>query len=212
MKYAVFLILAAALGQAQQFPRIVYTKSFPGSTPPYISITLEKTGAAEYRDAPDDPNPLRFQLSAAEVSEIFALADKLDRFKRPLESGLKVANMGMKTFRFEDGKTHTETKFNYSQDLDARALHDWFERITESEHLLIQLERTIRFDRLGLNAAVVDVQAAWERKRLVAPEQFLKLLDRIAKNQTFMHMTRERSASLADAIRAAAQPAAARPE
>jgi hypothetical protein len=146
------------------------------------------------------------------VGEIFALADKLDRFKRPLESGLKVANMGMKTFRFEDGANSTETKFNYSQDVDARALQDWFERITETENILINLERTIRFDRLGLNAAVVEVHSAWDRKRLVAPDQFLRLLDRIAKNQTFMHMTRERAASLADAFRAAAQSPAAKPE
>jgi hypothetical protein len=46
------------------------------------------------------------------------------------------------------------------------------------------------------------LQVSLERKRLVAPQQLLPLLDRVAKNETFMHMSRERAAGLADAIRA----------
>jgi hypothetical protein len=46
------------------------------------------------------------------------------------------------------------------------------------------------------------VQASYERKRLVAPRQLLPMLDRVAKNETYMHMARERAAELADAIRA----------
>src|SRR5207245_4671958 len=96
-----FLIGAAvalsgmALGAAE--PRLSFSKSFPGSAPAYVAITLEQNGAGEYKEAPDDDSPLKFQLSAAEAVEMFALADKLDRFKRPLESPLKVAQMGMKT-------------------------------------------------------------------------------------------------------------------
>ena len=40
-----------------------------------------------------------------------------------------------------------------------------------------------------------------ENKRVVAPEQFLPMLDRIARNETYMHTARERAAELADAIR-----------
>ena len=46
------------------------------------------------------------------------------------------------------------------------------------------------------------MQVSYERKRLVAPQQLLPMLDRIAKNDTYMHMDRERAAGLADAIRA----------
>jgi len=37
--------------------------------------------------------------------------------------------------------------------------------------------------------------------RLAAREQFLPLLDRVAKNETFMHMARARAAELAEYIR-----------
>ena len=64
----------------------------------------------------------------------------------------------------------------------------------------------MRFDRIGVNQAVLDLAVSYERKRLVAPDQFLPMLDRIAKNDTFVHIARERAASLADAFRAANAP------
>ena len=95
-----------------------------------------------------------------------------------------------------------QQSFNYSTDENARILVDWFERIVESERLLIGLETAVRFDRIGVNQAVLDLAVTYERKRLVAPEQFLPMLDRIAKNDTFVHIARERAASLADSFRA----------
>jgi hypothetical protein len=195
------LVCAPVFAADAQQPRIIYSKSFPGSTPPFVSVTIDKNGQAEYKEAVDDQNPVKFQLSSPDAAAIFALAEKLGHFKRPLESGLKVANMGMKTFRFENGKEQNEVKFNYSQDLDAQALAEWFERITETQQHLAALERTTRFDKLGVNGAILQLQAAWDRNRIVAPEQFLKLLDRVAKNESYLHMARERAALLAQLFR-----------
>jgi hypothetical protein len=39
------------------------------------------------------------------------------------------------------------------------------------------------------------------RKRLVAVEQFLPILDRVAKNETYMHQARALAAEVAEAIR-----------
>lgn len=203
------LLLFAALSTlALAQPRVTYIKSFPGSIPAYVSITVNQDGKTEYREAADDEAPLKFELASAEASQIFALAGKLDYFKRPLESGLKVANMGSKIFRWENGAEKYETKFNYTQDLDARALHDWFEKITETELNLVTLQRAARFDKLGVYKLLLQLEASNDRKRLVAAAQFLPLLDRIAKNETYLHVARERAASLADAIRAAGKPKA----
>lgn len=183
-------------------PRIIFSKSFPGSTPPFMQISVEKNGAAEYREDPKDDDPIKFQLTEAESGAIFGLADKLDHFSRPLESGLKVANMGMKTLRFEgDGQAH-ETKFNYSEDLDAKALADWFEKIAESERAWIDLERTVRFDKLGVQDSILRIEILRDQKRLIAEKQFLALLDRVANNESYMHMARSRAAALAESIRA----------
>jgi hypothetical protein len=68
---------------------------------------------------------------------------------------------------------------------------------------MMNLRRAIRFDKLGVNDAVLRVDAAWSQKRLVGREQFLPLLDRIAKNESFVNIARERAARLADALRVA---------
>src|SRR5579872_1135694 len=95
MKWSVFLLLAGAC-LAGDGARLVYTKSFPNSVPAYMQVTLDKAGHAEYKEAEDDPLPLKFQLTPADTETMFELAAKLDYFKHPLESPLKVAFMGMK--------------------------------------------------------------------------------------------------------------------
>ena len=187
-------------------PRLFYSKSFPGSTPAYTEIRLDKNGSGEYREAQDDDQPLTFQLSEADTQQVFDLAAKLDYFKHPLESGLKVAFMGTKTFRYEDGGHTSEAKFNYSEDLTAHDLLDWFERMAESEQLRIELERSAKYDKLGVFKALTLLESALERRRLVALDQYLPTLDRIVKNETYMHTARVRAAEIAEAIRNQPKP------
>ena len=94
-------------------------------------------------------------MTEAETQELFDLAEKLDRFQHPIESGLKVANMGTKTFRFENGTEKHEVQFNYSTDAGAQALLDCFERIAETEQDFIALDRAAHYDKLGVNDALL---------------------------------------------------------
>ena len=200
MKWVVALAVLPLL--ASDSPRLVYSKSFPGSVPAFVELSIERNGETQYKEALDDDQPLKFQLAEADTTEIFGLVEKLGRFNHPLEAPVKVAFMGMKTYRFENGAEKNEVKYNFSEDPDARLLQDWFERIVETELCLISLERAAKYDKLGVNKSLLMLHTYFERKRLVAPQQLLPLLDRIAKNETYMHMSRERAAGLADAIRA----------
>ena len=141
------------------------------------------------------------------TAAIFSLAEKLDHFKSPLESGLKVAKMGEKTFRWEDGAAASESSFNYSLDENAKTLQDWFERISESERALLVLRRAVRFDKLGVHQALLRIEIAWTQKRLVGAAQFLPQLDRVAKNESFLNIARERAARLAETFRSSAKAA-----
>ena len=121
MKWPLLILLAGALvACAADGPRLFFSRAFPGSMPAYMQVTLDRDGDAEYREAADDDQPLKFQLPEADTEEVFGLAGKLDYFKRPLESPVKVAFMGTKTFRYEDGEQRTEVKFNYTEDASAR--------------------------------------------------------------------------------------------
>ncbi|MDP8989966.1 MAG: hypothetical protein M3N41_07790 [Acidobacteriota bacterium] len=202
MRFAVAVLLAAAAAWAADAPSITFSKSFPGSLPAFFAITVERTGDATYNESEDPDNLEKFQLESGATAEMFELAERMDRFKKPLESGLKVANMGQKTLRFEAGGERSETKFNYSSNEDAKLLTDRFERIGESLRTLLELRRAARHDRLGVNAAVLKIQSLWENRRLLATAQFLPLLDQVANDEAYIHMARERAAQIADAIRA----------
>jgi len=202
LRTILMLSILAVLGSAAQAQRIVYTKVFPGSTPAYVKITATPAGAVTYQEAADE-EPETFQMDAASTTAIFDLAAKLDHFKRKLESGLKVAKTGDKTYRWEQGSENFQVTFNYSQDEDARALQTWFERITETERMMVDLRRTTKYDRLGVNEVLVRIDTSWQQKRLVAPAQFVAALDRVAKNDSFLHMAQERAATLSEAFKAA---------
>jgi len=201
MKTTLLFLVAATTVYADD-PRIVYMKTFPGSTPAYFAVTIDRTGSATYNESQDPDNAEHLQIEEKATMNIFELAQKLDHFKNPLESGLKVANMGQKVLRWEDGAERHESKFNYSTSEDAKALNDQFERISESARLMVELGRVMKHDRLGVNDAMVKIQIAWDNKRLVGTAQLLPLLDQVAKNESFVHIARERAAQLVDAIHA----------
>jgi len=202
MKYGLLVLVALPLLAGPEGPHLYYSKSFPASTPAYVQINVDHGGAVEYREAPDDDAPLKFQLKPAQAEEVFQLAAKLNYFKQPLESPAKVAFMGTKTFGWEDGAEKHEVKFNYSQDASAQALLDWFERMAESAQREMELERSVKYDKLGVVQALLELQVSMDKKRLVGEEQFLPMLDRIIKNESYMHTAQERAAQIAAAIRA----------
>jgi hypothetical protein len=206
MKWSLILLFTGSLF-AQDAQRFFYSKSFPGSTPAYVQVTLEKDGEAVYREAPDDDLPLQFKLTDAETAEVYALVEKLNFFKRPIESGLKVAFMGTKTFRLEKGADKSEVQFNYSEDPSARLLWEWCERMTESAQHRIALDRAAKYDKLGVVKALNLLGSAIERKRVVGLEQHLPTLHRIIKNESYMHTARARASEIAEFIRSGVPPA-----
>jgi hypothetical protein len=196
-------LLAAALFVtgcilAQATPQLVFTKSFPGSVPPYVSLKIDSTGSFTYSESAADPKPLQQgKLKEGDTAELFDLARKLGYFKSPIESGLKVANTGKKTFRYVDETGNaSETSFNYSIDESAKMLLDRVEQIAASERAYLELDRCVHFDHLGINDSLAEIESLWLRKQLAAPEQFIPLLTRISNHEAFMHLVRERSARL----------------
>jgi hypothetical protein len=200
-RLAIAWALCAAALWAGDAPRLFYSRAFPGSKPDYIQIVVEKSGDAVYQEAVDDDLPLKFKLKSEDTTAIYELAGKLDHFKHALEAPVKVAFMGTKTFRYIDGDDKTEVKFNYSEDPSAQQLQDWFERMAESAQRRIELERAAKYDHLGVDQALNGIEESFENGRIVAPEQYLPMLDRVAKNETYMHQARAKAAELAEFIR-----------
>jgi hypothetical protein len=183
---------------------ITFRKVFKSSYPEFVEIKITQNGAGTFdiRQLDDDASPQAFEIGAPLVQKIFDLADKLHDFQGvDLEVHRRLANLGDKTFRFEKaGETH-ETTFNYTLDATASQLLAVFESLTRQESDLADLQRTMRYDRLGVNDVVLEVQADYDNKQLPEPERFLTLLDQLAADQKFIDIARDRARTLAGRIR-----------
>lgn len=202
---AVLLALVLSVPLSAGSPKVIFSRSFPGSSPEYFSICVDRTGLLQYKESPADNQPLTAQLQETDTAALFSMAEKLDYFKSPLESGLKVANTGKKIFRYEnENGSAMEVSFNYSINETARALLERFEQIGETERAYLDLDRAVRYDKLGVNQALAGIESLWLRKQLAAPLQFIPLFNRIAAHEAYMHLARERAAKLRDEFQAAA--------
>jgi hypothetical protein len=192
-------------GASNSGATITFRKIFKSSYPEFVEIKLQQNGTGTYdiRQLDDDASPQQFELSVPVAQKIFDLAAKLHNFQGvDLEVHRRVANLGDKTFRYENGGESHEATFNYTVDATANQLLNVFEGLSRQESDLSDLQRTMRYDRLGVNDAVIQIATDYDTKLLPDPGKFLSLLDQLSADEKFVDVARERARTLAARIRA----------
>lgn len=63
----------------------------------------------------------------------------------------------------------------------------------------------MKYDKLGVVRSLLLLQVSLDKKRLVGAEQYLPMLDRIIKNESYMHTAQERASEIVEAIRSGKQ-------
>jgi len=183
---------------------ITFRKIFKSSYPEFVEIKLNENGSASYdiRQLDEPPSPVAFQVSAPLAQKIFSLAAKLHNFQGvDLEVHRRIANLGEKTLRYEKGSEAYEVKFNYTLDDSATQLLNLFEGLCRQENDLSTLVRVMRYDRLGVNDAVGQLETDFNNKLLPEPERLLPALDQVAADDTYLDIARQRAHILASKIR-----------
>jgi hypothetical protein len=191
---------AAASGAKLTFRRV-----FKSSTPEFIEITVrEDADQATYdiRQLDEDPEKLPFEVGADLRAKMFDLTAQLNHFKgQDLDVHRKIANLGEKTFRWEQGTQSYETSFNYTLNAPAGQLLQIFEGLARQQELLTLLERRMKYDRLGINDALLQFETDLNKKLLPEPQRALSTLDQIAGDSRFVEVGRQRARALAERIR-----------
>jgi len=187
----------------ESLPTLTYRRVFKGSTPEYLSIRVDKTGAGAYEGRklsdPTEPRPL--QLTPAITRQLFELADRLSDFRTAdLESHRKVADLGQKTFIYESGGQKYSVEFNYTVNRDARDLSDLFEKIAMVEQHVAGLEFAIKYDHLGLPQELREIQIELANQALADPELLVPTLEEIARNPRFLHLAQARAQDILQRI------------
>jgi hypothetical protein len=183
---------------------VTYRKIFKSSYPEYVEIKISDsgTGTFDIRQLSEESNPHTMRLDPALVQTIFDLAAKLNNFNGvTLEIHRRIANLGQKTFVYDRGAESHQVTFNYTLNHDAVQLLTIFEGLSRQQTDLSDLDRTMRYDPLGVNDVLLQLQKDFDNKLIPDPAQFLPSLDRLAADAHFIDIARARARKLAARIR-----------
>src|SRR5690349_1691249 len=185
--------------------KLTFRRVFKGSSPEFIEITVREdsdTAAYEIRQLDEDAGSLPFQISPTWRTKMFDLAGQLKHFQgQDLDVHRKIANLGEKTFRWESGTEVHEAKFNYTLNSAAAQLLQIFEGLARQQEHVDLITRRMRYDRLGINDALLQFESDLNRSLLPEPQRVLPMLDQIAGDSRFVDIARQRARSLAERIR-----------
>jgi hypothetical protein len=183
---------------------ITFRKIFKSSYPEFVEIKISESGSGSYdiRQLSDDPSPQPMEIDPSLAQKIFGLAAKLDDFDGvQLDMHRRIANLGQKTFQYQQGaETHAVT-FNYTVNPHASQLLDIFESLARQQNDLSELRHAMRYDPLGVNDMLVQLQKDYDRNLLIEPQKFLAPLDQLAADQHYINIAREKASDLAKRIR-----------
>ncbi len=194
------LALWAALVVAGQ-DAIYFERHFPGAVPERFEVRVMADGSAVYVESGEDS--VELAIGAGEVDPLFKQAAGLNYFAKPLASSRKVASTGRKVLRYESGgEVRGQAVFDYSEVRQAREIASWFVKLAETQQHLRALERAYRFDRLGVNQALVHLEQAYGRERVVAVGLLVPILCRISQQERIVHLARARADGLLERLRA----------
>jgi len=182
-----------------------YRRVFKSSTPEYIEIKIpENSGKASYeiRQLDEDAGASPFDVGPGLRAKIFELAGQLNHFKGlDLDVHRKIANLGEKTFRWEAPGESYEVKFNYTLNAPATQLLQICEGLARQQELIDLLQRRIKYDRLGVNDALLQFENDMSKGVLPEPQRALPLLEQISGDSRFVEIARQRARALAERLR-----------
>jgi len=184
-------VLVAADSPPVQF---FWRKDLSRGLTEYNIVELAGTGAGkfQFKERNSESIVIDLELRPATVDmllNLFVQADFLNESK-DFVSPRKVADMGMKTIRFEMGSRKREVSFNYTEDRGVQRVVNFFENLWLQEKALFQIDVALKYDRLGIPKMLDDLQKNMKANRIVAPERFTAVLDKIYQDESVINYAR----------------------
>jgi len=200
------LLLGVSIVPAQTSPAVpcvTFTKTLRGSTPEYLSLSIDANGKGTYDSHklgdPAAPRPL--QISAETTAQIFSLTQSLNYFRSlNLDTHHKVADMGLKILTYHDTRGTSEVQFNYSENHSAQQLADIFEKISNVEERIAQLDYAMKYDHLNLPQVLRQVQYGMDNNYFVETALMLPALEKISADPHYLHLAQSRAREIEQRI------------
>jgi hypothetical protein len=198
-------LATSAVAAPAESAKLTFKRVFKSSSPEFIEIVVPEDGRPatyDIRQLDEDSSASPFQISGGLRVHMFELATQLNHFQgQDLDVHRKIANLGEKTFRWQKGEDVHEVKFNYTLNSAAAQLLQIFEGLARQQEHVMLLTRRMRYDRLGINDALLQFETDLNHKLLPEPQCALPMLDEIGNDSRFVDIARQRARTLAERIR-----------
>ena len=161
----------------------------------FYAVELNSNGNGQFcfkkRNEDEIKLPVTLRTSAIEtLSALFQKANFLDE-SRDFVSQRKVADMGSKTIRLESGSKQREVVYNYTEDRALQEITNFFENLSQQERALFELDLALKYDRLGIPKKLDELDRNLNANRIIAPERFAPVLEKIYADRTLMNLARK---------------------
>jgi len=186
--------------------RVTFELTWKAANPQWFQIAIDSTGSGSYQsqahtetnETPGDPYVLKFTASQKLLKQVFDDAKELNYFKSGLKYGGKenIANTGDKSLSYTaEGKT-TKAAFNFSPNPKAQELTKLFQQMSSTFELGRQLEYALRFDRLGVDQRLKQLESLERDRALPGLQVLVPTLERVLNDPTSMNISRQRASFL----------------
>jgi hypothetical protein len=174
--------------------RFVWHKAIQQGSIESYGLEFDEKGKGKFtfKRRGEDALELDFELKSSKVDALlndFVSSEFLNESKN-FVSARKVADMGMKTIRFQRGGRAREVSFNYTEDKALQQIVDVFENLCQQERSLFEMNLALKYDRLGIPKKLDELDRNLTAKRIVDPERFTPVLEKIYQDQQLMNLAR----------------------
>jgi len=166
----------------------------------YNMVDLDGTGKGtfQFKERNSESVVVGLELRPATVNTLLSLFVRADFLNgtKDFVSPRKVADMGMKTIRFEMDSQKREVSFNYTEDRGGQQLVNFFENLCLQEKTLFEMDLALKYDRLGIPKMLDELEKSMKANRIVAPERFNAVLEKIYQDETVINYARVQARKL----------------
>jgi hypothetical protein len=204
---ALFLLSSLSLFSSDRAgsSSVSFTLDFPGANPSHYEIQVASDGHGSYSSNGQltsdsqaaDPVTLQFSLSDKVRQQIFDLSKRAQYFTGKVDSGRKnIANTGMKTLIYNDGKRTTQATYNYSLMPAIEQLTDVFQSLSTTLEFGRRLTFFHKYQKLALDDDLKRMEELAQTNSLGDVRAIAPVLESIGKDPTVMNITRARALRL----------------
>lgn len=185
---------ASADASDNSYIKFFWRKALNRGPMEFNTVELDGTGKGvfQFKERNSESVIVDLEVSPSTIKtllNLFIQADFLNEGK-DFVSNRKVADMGMKTIRFEMGSRKREVSFNYTEDRGGQQITSFFENLCLQERTLFEIDLALKYDRLGIPKMLDELQKSMKANRIVAPERFTTVLDKIYQDESVINYAR----------------------